>query len=162
MHTQVVILAAGQGKRMHSDLPKVLHTLAGRPLLAHVVATARGIAAEQICIVHGHGGDRVQAALSGKDLVYALQSPQRGTGHALQQALPRLTKAPVTLVLYGDVPLVRAETLRTLLEAAEGCVAVLTADMEDPSGYGRILRNKDARVTGIVEEKDATATQRRT
>ena len=161
MRTQVVILAAGQGKRMHSDLPKVLHTLAGRPLLAHVVATARGIAAEQICIVHGHGGDRVQAALSGKDLVYALQSPQRGTGHALQQALPRLTKAPVTLVLYGDVPLVRAETLRTLLDAAAGCVAVLTADMEDPAGYGRILRNKAGRVTGIVEEKDATAAQRR-
>ena len=161
MRTQVVILAAGQGKRMHSDLPKVLHTLAGRPLLAHVVATARGIAAEQICIVHGHGGDRVQAALSGKDLAYALQSPQLGTGHALQQALPRLTKAPVTLVLYGDVPLVRAETLRALLDAAEHCVAVLTTDMEDPSGYGRILRNKSGRVTGIVEEKDATATQRR-
>ncbi len=160
MSIQVVILAAGQGKRMHSDLPKVLHMLAGQPLLAHVVATARDLAAEQICIVHGHGGDRVRAALSGKDLVYVLQSVQQGTGHALQQALPYLSKAPVTLVLYGDVPLVRAETLRTLLEAAEGCVAVLTADMEDPTGYGRMVRDSSGRVTGIVEEKEATAEQR--
>lgn len=161
MRIQVVILAAGQGKRMQSTLPKVLHTLAGRPLLAHVVATAREIAAEQICVVHGHGGDKVQAALSGKDLVYARQSPQLGTGHALLQALPRLTKAPITLVLYGDVPLVSADTLRGLLDAAGDGIAVLTADMEDPGGYGRILRNKVGRVTGIVEEKDAKPAQRR-
>ncbi|RPJ48872.1 MAG: UDP-N-acetylglucosamine diphosphorylase/glucosamine-1-phosphate N-acetyltransferase [Betaproteobacteria bacterium] len=161
MRFQVVILAAGQGKRMHSDLPKVLHTLAGRPLIAHVVAAARAIAAEQICVVYGHGGDQVKAALSGKDLAYALQAPQLGTGHALQQALPRLTKAPVTLVLYGDVPLVRAATLQTLLDAAAEGVAVLTADLDDPSGYGRILRNKAGRMTGIVEQNDATAAQRR-
>lgn len=146
---------------MNSDLPKVLHPLAGQPLIAHVIATAREIAAQQICVVHGHGGDQVRAALSGTDLVYALQSPQLGTGHALQQALPRLTKDPVTLVLYGDVPLVGADTLRTLLDAAEGCVAVLTAEMDDPTGYGRILRNKTGRVTGIVEQKEATAAQRR-
>ena len=161
MRFQVVILAAGQGKRMHSDLPKVLHTLAGKPLIAHVVATARAIGAEQICIVHGHGGEQVQAALSGKDLAYALQSPQLGTGHALQQALPRLTKVPATLVLYGDVPLVRPATLQALLEAAGDGVAVLTAEPDDPSGYGRILRNRAGRVTGIVEQKDATAAQRR-
>ncbi|MGA0116528.1 MAG: bifunctional UDP-N-acetylglucosamine diphosphorylase/glucosamine-1-phosphate N-acetyltransferase GlmU, partial [Burkholderiales bacterium] len=161
MKTQVVILAAGQGKRMHSDLPKVLHRLAGRPLIAHVVAVARELTTEQICVVHGHGGDLVQAALSTENLVYALQSPQLGTGHALQQALPRLSKAPVTLVLYGDVPLVRAGTLRMLLDAAGKGVAVLTAELEDPTGYGRILRNKAGHVTGIVEQKDATAAQRR-
>ena len=161
MRSQVVILAAGQGKRMNSDLPKVLHPLAGKPLIAHVVAAARAIHAEQICIVHGHGGDRVQAALSGKDLVYASQVPQRGTGHALQQALPRLSKAPVTLVLYGDVPLVRAVTLQALLKAAGTGVAILTAELDDPAGYGRILRNKAGCVIGIVEQKDATAAQRR-
>jgi len=161
MNFQVVILAAGQGKRMNSDLPKVLHLLAGKPLISHVIATARDIAAGQICVVHGHGGDLVQSTLSGKDLVYALQSPQLGTGHALQQALPRLSADPVTLVLYGDVPLVSADTLRTLLDAAEECVAVLTAELDDPTGYGRILRNKSGRVTGIVEQKDATAAQQR-
>ncbi len=161
MRSQVVILAAGQGKRMHSDLPKVLHPLAGKPLITHVVAAARAIDAEQICIVHGHGGDRVQAALSGKDLAYALQSPQRGTGHALQQAVPKLSKAPLTLVLYGDVPLVHPETLEDLLKAAGKGVAILTAELDDPTGYGRILRNKAGRVTGIVEQKDATAAQRR-
>ncbi len=146
---------------MHSELPKVLHPLAGKPLIAHVIATAREIGAQPICIVHGHGGDRVQQALSGDDLVFALQSPQLGTGHALQQALPQLTAAPVTLVLYGDVPLVGADTLGALLDAADGGVAVLTAVLDDPTGYGRILRNKAGRVTGIVEQKDATATQRR-
>ena len=161
MRFQVVILAAGQGKRMNSDLPKVLHTLAGKPLIAHVVATARALAAEQICVVYGHGGDRLQGVLSGKDLAYALQSPQLGTGHALQQALPRLTQAPVTLVLYGDVPLVRTATLQALLDAAAEGVAVLTAELDDPTGYGRILRNKACRVTGIVEQKDATAAQQR-
>ncbi len=161
MRFQVVILAAGQGKRMHSDLPKVLHPLAGKPLIAHVVAAARAIAAEQICIVHGHGGDRVRAALSGEDLAYALQAPQLGTGHALQQALPGLTRAPLTLVLYGDVPLVSPGTLEDLLKAAGKGVAILTAELDDPAGYGRVLRNKAGDVTGIVEQKDATAAQKR-
>ena len=161
MRPQVVILAAGQGKRMHSALPKVLHPLAGRPLLAHVVSVAREIAAEQICVVHGHGGEQVRAAVSGSDIVHALQSPQLGTGHALQQALPGLGKAPLTLVLYGDVPLVRAETLQRLLDGAGGEVGLLTVVMDDPQGYGRILRNKAGRVTGIVEQKDATPAQRR-
>ena len=146
---------------MNSELPKVLHPLAGKPLISHVVTTAREIAAEQICVVHGHGGELVQAALSGADLVYALQSPQLGTGHALQQALPLLSPAPITLVLYGDVPLVAADSLRTLLDAAGDCVAILTAELDDPTGYGRILRNKTGRVTGIVEQKDATAAQQR-
>ena len=161
MRFQVVILAAGQGKRMNSDLPKVLHPLAGKPMLVHVIDTARELESEHICVVHGHGGERVKAALSGEDLAYALQEPQLGTGHALQQALPHLTKAPITLVLYGDVPLVRAGTLRTLLDAAGKGVAVLTAELPDPTGYGRILRNKAGSVIGIVEQKDATALQRR-
>jgi bifunctional UDP-N-acetylglucosamine pyrophosphorylase/glucosamine-1-phosphate N-acetyltransferase len=161
MRFQVVILAAGQGRRMNSDLPKVLHPLAGRPLLAHVIATARELAAERICIVHGHGGEQVRAAVVGDDLVFALQKPQLGTGHALQQALPQLTPAPLTLVLCGDVPLVRADTLRGLLQAAGKGVAILTAEPVDPSGYGRILRNKAKRVTGIVEQQDATAAQRK-
>ncbi|MBX3665659.1 MAG: bifunctional UDP-N-acetylglucosamine diphosphorylase/glucosamine-1-phosphate N-acetyltransferase GlmU [Burkholderiales bacterium] len=161
MRFQVVILAAGQGKRMNSGLPKVLHGLAGRPLLAHVIATARELAAERICVVHGHGGDQVRAAVSGDDLVFALQEPQLGTGHALQQALPQLTPAPLTLVLYGDVPLVRAGTLRELLAAAGKGIAVLTAEPADPAGYGRILRDRAKRVTGIVEQKDATAAQRK-
>lgn len=161
MRFQVVILAAGQGKRMNSDLPKVLHSLAGKPLLGHVVDTARELASEHICIVHGHRGEEVKAALGGEDLAFAVQEPQLGTGHALQQALPHLTRAPLTLVLYGDVPLVRAGTLRALLEAAGKGVAVLTAVPDDPTGYGRILRNKAKRVTGIVEQKDATAAQRK-
>ena len=161
MRFQVVILAAGKGKRMNSELPKVLHPLAGKPLLAHVVATARELSAERICIVHGHGGERVRAAVSGDDLVFALQEPQLGTGHAVQQALPQLTPAPLTLVLYGDVPLVRAETLRSLLDAAGKGVAILTAELADPAGYGRILRNRQKKVIGIVEQKDATAVQRR-
>src|SRR5690606_14378274 len=144
-----------------SDLPKVLHVLAGRPLIAHVVAAARAIAAKQICIVYGHGGAQVKATLAGDDLVYAVQSPQLGTGHALQQALPKLTRAAVTLVLYGDVPLVQPDTLRALLKAAGKGISVLTAELDDPTGYGRILRNKAGRVTGIVEQKDATAAQRR-
>ena len=146
---------------MNSDLPKVLHPLAGKPLLGHVVDTARELASDHICVVHGHGGELVKAALTGEDLAFSLQMPQLGTGHALQQALPHLTKAPVTLVLYGDVPLVRAATLRTLLEAAGKGAAVLTAVLDDPTGYGRILRNKAGRVTGIVEQKDATAAQRK-
>lgn len=146
---------------MNSELPKVLHPLAGKPLLAHVIATARELAAERICIVHGHGGEQVRKAVTGDDLVFALQEPQLGTGHAVQQALPQLTPAPLTLVLYGDVPLVRADTLRGLLAAAGKGVAILTAVPEDPAGYGRILRNKTKRVTGIVEQKDATAAQRK-
>jgi bifunctional UDP-N-acetylglucosamine pyrophosphorylase/glucosamine-1-phosphate N-acetyltransferase len=161
MRFQVVILAAGQGKRMHSDRPKVLHPLAGRPLLAHVIATARALAPQRICIVHGHGGEQVKAAVTGNDLRFALQQPQLGTGHALQQALPHLGDAAQTLVLYGDVPLVRAETLRCLLDAAGKGVAILTAEPADAAGYGRILRNRQKKVTGIVEHRDATAAQRK-
>ena len=155
----VVILAAGQGKRMRSDLPKVLHPLAGRPLLAHVLATARALAPERICVVYGHGGERVREVLGGDDVAWVRQEPQLGTGHALAQALPQLRAAAQTLVLYGDVPLTLPETLARLREAAGDGVAVLTVELDDPTGYGRIVRESGA-VNRIVEQKDATAAER--
>ena len=158
MKLNVVILAAGQGKRMYSDVPKVLHTLAGKPLLAHVLATARALSPEKIIVVVGHGGDAVRKAVAAADIEFAVQAEQRGTGHALQQALPQLGKAETTLVLFGDVPLTGAETLRGLL-VGKG-VRILTAQWDDPTGYGRIVR-KNKQVRAIVEEKDATAAQKR-
>ena len=160
MSLNVVILAAGLGKRMHSRLPKVLHTLAGRPLLAHVVETARALEASRIVVVDGHGGDAVRAAMSSPDLAFARQEPQLGTGHAVQQALPLLDGAAVTLVLYGDVPLIARDTLERLVEGARDAAAVLTAELDDPTGYGRILRTPAGRLSGIVEEKDASAAER--
>ena len=156
---QVVILAAGQGKRMHSDQPKVLHPLAGRPLLAHVIDTARSLKPGVICIVYGHGGERVREAIAQPDLVWARQEPQLGTGHALAQALPHLNSRTPTLVLYGDVPLTRAQTLQALYLAAGKGVALLTVELDDPHGYGRIVRSR-GKVARIVEEKDATKAER--
>jgi bifunctional UDP-N-acetylglucosamine pyrophosphorylase/glucosamine-1-phosphate N-acetyltransferase len=151
----VVILAAGQGKRMHSDLPKVLHPLAGKPLLGHVLDTARETGATKICVVYGHGGERVRTALDAPDLTWALQEPQLGTGHAVLQAMPAAVPSAPTLILYGDVPLIRTSTLRRLIEAAgRGSLALLTAQLENPKGYGRIVR-VDGAVKRIVEEKDA-------
>ncbi len=161
MSLNVVILAAGLGKRMRSQLPKVLHALAGRPMITHVVDAARALQPQRICVVYGHGGEKVQEALSGAALTWARQEPQLGTGHAVQQALPRLTDAPVTLVLYGDVPLVRVETLTQLVAASQDSVAVLTAQLDDASGYGRIVRTAEGAIRAIVEEKDAAAEERR-
>ena len=155
----VVILAAGLGKRMHSDLPKVLHPLAGRPLLAHVIDTARSLKPGVICIVYGHGGERVRETVAQPDLAWAKQAPQLGTGHALMQALPQLDPRVPTLVLYGDVPLTRVETLQALCRAAGKGVALLTVELDDPQGYGRIVRSRGA-VRRIVEEKDATRSER--
>ena len=155
----VVILAAGQGKRMHSDLPKVLHRLAGRSLLAHVLDCARALAPARIAVVYGHGGEAVPAAIGDETLAWVKQAPQLGTGHALQQALPALTDHPRTLVLYGDVPLIRPETLRTLVAAGADGVAMLTIELDDPTGYGRVVREGGA-VKRIVEEKDATPAER--
>jgi bifunctional UDP-N-acetylglucosamine pyrophosphorylase/glucosamine-1-phosphate N-acetyltransferase len=160
MSLNVVILAAGQGKRMHSDRPKVLHTLAGRPLLSHVIDCARALDATRVSIVYGHGGQQVRDAVAGPDLAFVLQEPQLGTGHALGMALPLLSDAPGTLVLYGDVPLVKPDTLRALIAAASGGVAVLTAELDNPTGYGRIIRSTRGDVQGIVEEADASAEQR--
>lgn len=158
----VVILAAGQGKRMVSDLPKVLHPLGGKPLLAHVLDTARRLEATQCAVVYGHGGTALPAAFTAhNDLLWVEQAQQLGTGHAVAQALPQLDAHGVTLVLYGDVPLVQPQTLQPLLAAAQqGALALLTVELSDPSGYGRIVRNAQGQVQCIVEEKDASAAQR--
>ena len=151
----IVILAAGKGTRMHSDLPKVLHTLAGRPLLAHVVERARALTPSRIVVIYGHGGDAVPRALAADDLTWALQSPQRGTGHAVMQALPHLIDTVPTLILYGDVPLTEPATLACLVRpATDGALALLTVELADPTGYGRIVREGSA-VRRIVEHKDA-------
>jgi bifunctional UDP-N-acetylglucosamine pyrophosphorylase/glucosamine-1-phosphate N-acetyltransferase len=157
---QVVILAAGQGKRMNSDLPKVLHPIGGRPLLSHVITAARSLAPSRICVVIGHGGDKVRQALADSGATWAVQEKQLGTGHAVMQALPQLDAAGIVLVLYGDVPLIAPDTLRSLVDAASGgALALLTQDLDNPRGYGRIVR-EGGRVRRIVEEKDANAEQR--
>jgi bifunctional UDP-N-acetylglucosamine pyrophosphorylase/glucosamine-1-phosphate N-acetyltransferase len=160
MSLSIAILAAGQGKRMVSRLPKVLHPLAGRPLISHVVETARELKPSRICVVYGHGGEQVPQALNAPDIAFARQEPQHGTGHALQWALPYLGRKGITLVLYGDVPLLRAELLRTLVISRRAQLAILVARLDDPAGYGRIIRAASGKITGIVEEKDATAAQR--
>ena len=151
----VVILAAGMGKRMRSDLPKVLHPLAGKPLLAHVVDCARSLGPGRIVVVYGHGGETVVRSIKGDDLRWALQEPQLGTGHAVMQALPHLDPAVPTLVLYGDVPLTTHETLAQLVGAAGADqLGLLTVELADPSGYGRIVRD-GGRIVRVVEHKDA-------
>ncbi len=153
----VVILAAGKGTRMKSDLPKVLHPLAGRPLLGHVLAAADTLSPEKICVVYGHGGEALPKAIARDELAWAMQEPQLGTGHAVQQALPHLDPEAICLILYGDVPLTRPETLQQLpLIAREGAIALLTVRLANPAGYGRIVRNARGQVERIVEHKDAT------
>jgi len=151
----VVILAAGQGKRMHSALPKVLHRIAGRPLLAHVIDAARSLKPDRIHVVYGHGGAEVRAAFTGAAVEWVEQARRLGTGHALMQALPRIPRTATVLVLNGDVPLVRSETLRKLVRAAGKGIAIATSDLSDPSGYGRVVRDPKGRVERIVEHKDA-------
>lgn len=157
----VIILAAGEGKRMKSALPKVLQPIAGRPMLAHVIDTARQLRPEAIHVVHGHGGERVREAFAGQDdLRWAEQAQRLGTGHAVEQAMPQVPDAANVLVLYGDVPLIRAETLQRLLDA-QARLAVLVAEPADPTGYGRIVRDAEGKVAAIVEQKDADDAQRR-
>ena len=157
----VIVLAAGEGKRMKSAVPKVLQKVAGRPMLGRVVDAARTLSPERIHIVYGHGGDQVRAAFAGEpDLAWAEQDRQLGTGHAVQQAMPDVPDGAQVLVLYGDVPLIRGETLQRLLDAPAR-LAVLVADLDDPTGYGRIVRDAEGRVGAIVEHKDASPEQRR-
>jgi len=157
----VVILAAGQGKRMNSDLPKVLQPLAGRPLLTHVIECAGSLAPDSIHVVYGHGGEQVRQSLGTTAVQWVLQAEQLGTGHALMQAMPATADEDTVLVLYGDVPLVRRETLTQLLaQAGERSVAVLSVLLDDPAGYGRVLRDASGNVVRIVEEKDATTKER--
>ena len=175
MSLNVVILAAGQGKRMHSAKPKVLHPLAGKPLLQHVIDAARALHPARIVVVYGHGGEAVREAVKGDDLVFAKQEPQLGTGHAVMQAVPQLKvaadgtanaavgaatgAADTTLILYGDVPLTAITTLKALVGAASGGMAILTVALDDPSGYGRMVR-ENGKITRIVEHRDATEAER--
>ena len=157
---EILILAAGKGTRMRSDLPKVLHKLAGKPLLGHVVDTAHELGAAQICVVYGFGGEAVPQAMADGKLTFVLQAEQHGTGHAVKQALPRLSNTSVTLVLYGDVPLIHAATLQPLVAAAQADrLGLLTVDLTQPDGYGRIVR-ENGKVVRIVEHKDATPAER--
>ena len=159
---EVVVLAAGQGKRMRSVLPKVLQPIAGKPMLAHVLDTVRAVEVRKICVVYGHGGELVRERLDAPDLAWARQEPQLGTGHAVMQALPHLNDAEMALVLYGDVPLIGVRTLRRLEQAAgRERVALLTVNLDEPTGYGRIIRDEAGRVRRIVEEKDASGDERR-
>lgn len=145
---------------MRSARPKVLHALGGSALLSHVLNAARALKPARICVVYGHGGDQIMEAVAGaSDLVFARQAKQLGTAHALAQAVPQLKRGGRTLVLYGDVPLITPPTLRTLLRRAGGGAALLTAELDDPSGYGRILRDERDAVTGIVEHRDASLEQ---
>ncbi len=154
----VVILAAGKGTRMLSDRPKVLHPLAGKSLLSHVLATADALQPEHICVVYGHGGETLPKAVARADVAWALQEPQLGTGHAVRQAVPHIDPAGQVLILYGDVPLIRSETLQEMvLIAREGALALLTVNLAEPAGYGRIVRNARGQVERIVEHKDASA-----
>ncbi len=160
MPLDVIVLAAGQGKRMRSALPKVLHPLGGRPLLAHVLDAARALHARNTVVVHGHGAEAVRSAFADAGVQWVLQAEQLGTGHAVQQALPLLGGDGEVLILYGDVPLVRVANLERLVQSAGDGVAVMTTEIDDPRGYGRIVRNGSGRVERIVEEKDATPDER--
>jgi bifunctional UDP-N-acetylglucosamine pyrophosphorylase/glucosamine-1-phosphate N-acetyltransferase len=160
MALEIIVLAAGLGKRMRSDLPKVLHPLAGRPLLAHVLDTARELAPRKIVVVHGHGAEKVRAAFPDNHIEWALQAEQLGTAHAVMQAMPSISADADVLLLYGDVPLVRAATLKRLLEAARDGLAVLTAELDDPAAYGRVVRDDSGGVSRIVELRDASKAER--
>ncbi len=160
MALEILVLAAGVGKRMRSSLPKVLQPLAGRPLLAHVLATARELSPRKVIVVHGHGAEAVRQAFNGENVEWVLQDEQLGTAHAVMQAMPQVSADADVLILYGDVPLMRAATLKRLLEAADDGLAVLTAEPADPAAYGRIVRDGGGGVAKIVEERDASPAER--
>ena len=160
MSLDIVILAAGQGTRMRSALPKVLHPVAGKPMLGHVIETARALSPRKIHVVIGHGAELVRERLAADDIDFVLQAEQLGTGHAVAQALPAL-QAEKVLILYGDVPLTKVETLTRLLEqASDSQLGLLTVNLADPTGYGRIVRDANGVVQAIVEHKDASDAQR--
>src|SRR4051812_17139329 len=162
MKLAVVILAAGQGKRMNSDLPKVLQPLAGRPLLGHVVSRCRALDPSSMHVVYGHGGDAVRATIKDPDLRWALQAEQLGTGHAVMQAMPHVADDELVLILYGDVPLIRPATLMQLIASAgPRAMGLITILLDDATGYGRIVRDKRGAVQKIVEQKDASKAQLR-
>ena len=155
----VVILAAGKGTRMYSDLPKVLHPIAGKPMVKHVIDTAKQLGAHNIHLVYGHGGDLMQQRLANEPVNWVLQTEQLGTGHAMQQAAPFFADDEIILMLYGDAPLITKATLEKLIAAKpDKGIALLTVVLDNPTGYGRILR-ENGNVVGIVEQKDANAEQ---
>jgi len=156
----IVILAAGKGTRMHSDLPKVLHAVGAKPILAHVINCAKALQPNKIIVVYGFGGERVKEAFSTEEITWVNQAEQNGTGHAVQQALPYLESDADTLILLGDVPLVDVEACRKLIAQADNKLAILSFNKEDPTGYGRIVRDASGQVHAIVEHKDATVAQR--
>ena len=161
MPLSIVILAAGQGKRMKSDLPKVLQPLAARPILSHVLDTAKTLQADAIHVVYGHGGEKVRQALAAEPVNWVLQAEQLGTGHAVAQAMPSIPDDHDVLILYGDVPLVRQPTLQNLLgQCDQKSLAVLSVVLADPSGYGRLVRDNAGNVVRIVEQKDANTKER--
>ncbi|RXS43509.1 UDP-N-acetylglucosamine diphosphorylase/glucosamine-1-phosphate N-acetyltransferase [Idiomarina sp. 29L] len=160
MKLRVVILAAGKGTRMRSDLPKVLHKVANKPMVEHVIDTARSLKPEAINLIYGHGGEQLQQSIQGDDLTWVEQREQLGTGHAVQQVIPFLNDDEKVVILYGDVPLLTESTLIKLLTATQTTeLGLLTMTLDDPNGYGRIVRNTGKQVTGIVEQKDANAEQ---
>ncbi len=160
MKLRVVILAAGKGTRMRSDLPKVLHKVANKPMVEHVIDTARSLKPEAINLIYGHGGEQLQKTIQGEDLTWVEQREQLGTGHAVQQVIPYLKDDEKVVILYGDVPLLTESTLIKLLTATQTTeLGLLTMTLDDPNGYGRIVRNTAKQVTGIVEQKDANAGQ---
>ena len=160
MKLDVIILAAGQGKRMKSRLPKVLHVAGGMPLLEHVILTALGLEPAAIHVVIGHGSEQVREALAHYDINWVMQEDQLGTGHAVLQALPHVSGDGVVLVLYGDVPLIRLSTLQNLVQYAQAGPALLTAKLSNPRGYGRVLRDAQGALVGVIEDKDATLAER--
>ncbi|MCW8840190.1 MAG: bifunctional UDP-N-acetylglucosamine diphosphorylase/glucosamine-1-phosphate N-acetyltransferase GlmU [Gammaproteobacteria bacterium] len=159
MNLEVIILAAGKGTRMRSALPKVLHPIAGRPMLAHVIETARSLSPAAIHVVYGHGGEHVRESISDPDLHWVEQDRQLGTGHAVEQAMPAVSDEATVLVLYGDVPLITRDTLDHLLQNSGEGIGLLTVMLADPRGYGRIVRDAEGRVVAIVEQKDASGKQ---
>ncbi len=155
----IIILAAGKGTRMHSNQPKVLHTIGGKPILGHVIECALNLDPEKIIVVHGYEGDKVKAAFQQLPIIWAEQKQQLGTGHAVQQALPYIDSASTTLILLGDVPLVSIDACQQLIEKAQQQLIIQSFIMKDPTGYGRIVRDPKGLLTAIVEHKDATSAQ---
>lgn len=161
LHLAIVIMAAGKGTRMNSQLPKVLHQLGGISMVDRVLTAARAVEPGRIIVVTGYGAEEVETAVSDPKPIFARQMPQLGTGHAVQQALPHLPGTGVTVILNGDTPLIRPETIERLVELACSCgMALLTVRLDDATGYGRIIRDKDNLVASIVEHKDATDEQK--
>ncbi len=160
MRLEVIVLAAGEGTRMQSSIPKVLHVVGGRPLLEHVLNVASDLSPDTLNVVIGHGGAEVKARIEAPDVAWVDQAERKGTGHAVIQAMDNVDPSATVLVLYGDVPLIEKTTLEQCIAAASDGIGIVTVEMSDPKGLGRILRGADGRISAIIEEQDATEQQR--